>query len=308
MASVKKTKHELPERLKHELAESLAPDNNFISVKHFPNLGDIVSIMPALKRYWEITGKRIKFCQQIDTPSAYYPGASHPTVDANGQMVSLNQEMFTMMQPFMESQEYIHSFEVYKGQPINLDLDVIRDKVFVGMPNLMIQSWIMYAYPDLQCDISVPWVKLEGKCPIDILEQVKGKVILNFTERYRNHLIDYNFLKGYAPDLIFAGTEREHFLFCHKWQLNIPRLQVKDFLDYGYAIKNSRFLLGCQSFGWNICQSLHHPRIVELCRYAPNIQPFIGKDSFGFFHQVGAEWSFKELYNKTIVTVNKKAP
>lgn len=302
--------HDLPTRLELDLANTKALVNEWDirSVKHFPNPGDQIAVMPALKRYWELTGKKIRFLQMVDVPSAYYKGAVHPTTDSSGQMVSMNQEMFDMMKPLMESQEYIHSYEQYTGQKYDLDLDTIRGKVFVGMPNLMIQSWIMFAYPDLQIDLTNGWVFINDNCPKHILKQVKGKVILNFTERYRNHLIDYFFLKNYAPDLIFAGTDREHFLFCQKWQLNIPRLEIKNFLEYAYAIKNSRFLLGCQSFGWNLAQGMGHPRIVELCQFAPNVQPFIGKDSLGFFHQVGAEWSFRELYNKTISHVNKKAP
>lgn len=308
--TIPKSKYKFPTRLEADLATSAIHENEweFRRVKHFPNLGDQIAVLPALKRYWELTGKKIIFYQMIDVPSAYYPGAVHPTKDSSGANVSINEEMFNMMKPLMESQEYIHRYEKYTGQRYDLDLDNIRGKVFVGMPNLMIQSWIMYAYPDLQIDLTTAWMFLNGKCPRKILSQVKGKAILNFTERYRNHQIDYFFLKNYAPDLIFAGTEREHFLFCQKWQLNIPRLQVDNFLEYAYAIKNSRFLLGCQSFGWNICQALQHPRIIELCQFAPNIQPLIGKDSLGFFHQAGVEWSFRELYNKTINHTNKKAP
>lgn len=295
----------LPQRLENELAASIPQSSGFLTVKHFPNLGDQIAVLPSLRRYYELTGKKIKFCQLINVPSAYYQGATHPT-QHDGIMVSVNQEMFDMMKPLIESQEYIHSYEIYNGQSIDLDLDTIRGKVFVGMPNLMIQCWTMFAYPDLQADLSIPWIELTKKCPPHILKQVKGRAILNFTERYRNNLIDYNFLANYAPDLIFAGTEREHFLFCQRWKLNIPRLQVNDFLEYAFAIKHSRFLLGCQSFGWNVAQALHHPRIVELCQFAPNVQPFIGKDSLGYFHQVGAEWSFRELYKRSIGFCNKK--
>lgn len=278
---------------------------SFTSVKHFPNLGDQIAVLPACKRFYEITGKKIQFLQVLNTPAAYYAGATHPTTTADGTMVSMNESMFDMMKPLMESQEYIHSYEVYTGQKVDLNFDIIREQTFVGMPNLMIQSWIMYAFPDLQCDISKPWMMLNDECPDHILQQVNGKAILNFTERYRNHIIDYFFLKPYASNLIFAGTEREHWLFCQRWQLNIPRLEVSNFLEYAHAIKASRFILGCQSFGWNIAQALHQPRIVELCRFAPNVQPMIGEDSFGYFHQMPAEWSFRTMFEKTI---NKKAP
>ena len=278
----------------------LAEPELFTSIKHMPNLGDQISVLPACKKYWEVTGRKVMFMQMVNQPASYYNGATHPT-QKDGVMVSMNDKMFEMMTPLIEAQEYIHSYVKYEGQKVDLDFDVIRGKTFVGMPNLMLQSWIMYAFPDLACDLSKTWMEIPDLKNQSILNQVKGKVILNFTERYRNNVtvIDYFFLRNYTPDLIFAGTETEHYRFCNQWGLNIPRLEVNDFLEYAYAIKNSRFLLGTQSFGWNICQGIHHPRIVELCPYAANIQPMIGEDSFGFFHQVGVEYYFRFLYNKT---------
>lgn len=295
-----KNQKELPENLKRELAIQPPKESElFTRVKNFANLGDIISIMAALKRYWEVTKRRVILSQQVNQPGAYYPGAVHPTVDESGTNVCVNRPMFDMVKPLIESQEYIYKMEIYDGQHIDLDFDVIRGKTFVGMPNLMIQSWVMYAFPDLACDLSKAWIFLPEQKKHPIRKQVNGKCILNFTERYRSEPTDYAFLKKYSPDLIFAGTEREHFLFCNRWQLTIPRLEVKDFLEYAYAIKYSRFFMGNQSFGWNIAQAIHAPRIVELCRFAPNVQPMIGENSFGFFHQVGAEYYFRKLYNET---------
>lgn len=272
--------------------------NQTTSVKHLANLGDIIAVMPSLKKYYEVTGRKIKFCQQVNVPAAYYSGAIHPTTDETGIQVCVNNAMFEMIKPLIESQEYIESFEKYEGQKIDLDFDTIRGKTFVNMPNGMIQSWIMFAFPDLANDLANPWLFLNDKCPEKILKQVKGKVVINFTERYRNQVMDYFFLKEYMPDLIFAGTEREYWLFCNQWQLTIPRLEISNFLEYAYAIKECRFFLGNQSFGWNVAEAMKTPRILELCQYAPNCMPFVGQDSYGFFHQVGLGYYFRLLYNK----------
>jgi hypothetical protein len=275
-------------------------DEAFTSVKHLANLGDIIAVMPAIKKYHEITGRRIKFCQLINTPAAYYPGATHPTTNDSGQTVCVNDKMFEMMKPLVESQNYIHSFEKYEGQHIDLDFDVIRGKTFVNLPHGMIQSWIFYAFPDLATDLSKPWLTLNKKTPRKIEAQAANKIVLNFTERYRNHLIDYFFLKNYMPDLVFAGTEREHFLFCNRWQLTIPRLEVNNFLEYAQALRSCRFLLGNQSFGWNICEAQKTPRILEVCQFAVNCMPFVGEHSYGFYHQIGAEYYFRKLYGETM--------
>jgi hypothetical protein len=269
------------------------------SVKHMANPGDQIAVMPAMKKYFEATKKKIIFYQTVNAPAAYYPGAIHPTVNPDGVMVTTNDPMFKMMKPLIESQEYIYNYERYTGQHIDLDLDVIRSKTFVNLPHGAIQAWIVYAFPDLHFDLSKAWITLSGDCPKHIKKQVKGKVILNFTERYRNQVVDYFFLKKYAPDLIFAGTEKEHFLFCNRWNLNIPYLIVKDFLELAYALKEARFLLSNQSLCWNLAEGLKTPRILEICQYAQNCQPMIGEHSYGFFHQVGVEYYFRVLYSKT---------
>lgn len=296
-----KLKHSLSPRLESELASTpIIPtiEERYCRIKHSVNLGDIIAALPACKKYYEVTKNKIIFSQQVNQRAAYYEGAIHPTKDEQGNAVCVNEPMWKMMKPLVESQEYIHAFERYEGQQFDLDFDVIRGKTFVGLPNLMIQSWIMYAFPDLDINLANPWIHLPDVKNHPIKKQVNGRAIINFTQRYRNDQMDYYFLKSYSPNLIFAGTEQEHYLFCTRWNLDIPYLRVKDFLEYAYAIKYSRFLLGGQSFGWNIAQGLGTPRIIELCRYAPNCQPFVGENSVGFFHQVSLEYYVKTFFNK----------
>ncbi len=275
----------------------------YTTAKHSVNLGDLVACMGACKKYYEVTGRKIKMMQQKNMPAAYYPGATHPTTSPDGTMVTMNDFTFSMIKPLIESQEYIHSFEEYLGQKVDLDFNVFRGKTFVNMPHGAIQNWLPFAFPDLAFDLSKPWIRLTGKCPRNILKQVKGKVILNFTERYRNGILDYFFLKNYMPDLIFAGSETEYFKFCNQWQLTIPRLEVNNFLESAYALKESRFLLSNQSMLWNTAEALKTPRVLEVCQYAQNCINGVGEDSYGYFHQVGAEYYFRVMYNKTMKQV-----
>lgn len=294
--------HEIRPRLESELASSevIKPQVEYYTrVLHCVNPGDLVAAMGALKKYHDITKRKLIVSQSTNTLASYYQGAVHPTVNDKGENVCCNDYMWDMLKPLIESQEYIHSFEKYQGQKIDLDFNVIRGKTFVNLPNGAIQGWLPLAFPDLSFDLSKPWIFLDGECPTHIKEQVSGKIILNFTERYRNALTDYFFLQNYAPDLIFAGTDKEHFLFCNKWNLNIPRLEVNDFLELAYAIQESRFVLANQSMIYNICEAIKKPRILEICQYAQNCIFGIGEDSYGFFHQVGCEYFFKVLFNKT---------
>lgn len=273
------------------------PTDNFTRIKHMVNLGDIISSLAAVKKFYLATNRKVIYCQKINAPASYYQGAVHPTLN-DGVQVCLNKRMFDMVKPLIDCQEYIQNFEVYEGQQIHLDFDVIRGKTFVNMPKMMIQSWIMFAFPDLAIDLSKPWMTLPDKSH-PIQEKTKGKVVINFTERYRNHVMDYFYLKQYIPDLIFSGTEGEHWQFCNQYGLNIPLLEVDNFLELAYALKSAKFLLSNQSFIWNLASALGLPRTLELCDFAPNCQPFIGENNFGYYHQVGNEYYFRYLYNKT---------
>lgn len=290
-----------------EMALQIPIEGAVAHIKHSCNPGDIVASMIAIKRYYELTNRKTKFLQSINFKANYYHGAKHGTVDEKGQMVTLNKRLFDMIKPLVESQPYIDSFEQYDGQRIDIDFDVIRGKTFVNMPQGSIQGWLFYAFPDLAADISKPWLTLDPQRQ-QIEEVTKGKVILNFTDRYRNArvVLDYFFLRNYAPDLIFAGTETEHFQFCNQWGLHtIPLLETKDFLEVAYAVRGGRFLLSNQSFMWNLSTSLGTNRLLEVCDYAHNCMPFYGSDAdgkfnnLGFFHQAGLEYWFREMYKNT---------
>lgn len=299
MAKKKVINKALPERLNNELASNTIPVELYTTVKHSVNLGDLYAAMGAIKKYYDVTKRRVSVAQTINQVASYYQGAEHPTKNESGQPVCINLSMWEMAKPLIESQEYIHSFQKYIGQRIDLDFDVIRGKTFVNLPHGAIQGWLPLAFPDLAFDMSKAWIILNDKCPKKILKQVKGKVVLNFTERYRNQIIDYFFLKNYAADLIFAGTEKEHWLFCNQWGLTIPRLEVDNFLELAYALRESRFSMSNQSQMWNLAEAMKTPRILEICSFAQNCQPLVGEHSYGYYHQVGAQYYFKTLYNTT---------
>lgn len=286
-----------------------------VTVKHFCNIGDIVASLAAMKTLSEKTKRRVRYCQQLDVPATYYgENVVHPTIDDKGIQVMCNQKMFDMMRPLLLAQDYIEDMQVFNGQLINVDLDVIRKEKFVNLPNQAIQQWLFMAYPDMAYDLSKSWMEVGevdmtgcelfypelATAPIPFSEiNISDYCILNFTERYRNPHIHYYFLNKYKNGLIFAGTEREYLSYCQKWGLkNVPRLVVKDFLQLAYAIKNSRFIYGNQSFVWNCAEAMKSPRLLELCEFAPNCQPFIGEHSYGYLHQTAAEHYFKTLMTR----------
>jgi len=292
---------EVPDRFKRELASAdMTPIRGSAHFKHSVNIGDLYAAMGAMKEFYDSTGRKVILFQSTNTKAAYYPGASHPTVNSVGENVCMNEPMFEMVKPLVESQEYIDSMHPYNGQQIHVDLDVIRGKTKVNLPHGAIQGWISLAIPDLAFDMTKPWITLDKKtCPPHIRKQAKGKIILNFTERYRNTFIDYFFLKKFMPELAFIGTEKEYWLFCNQWQLSIPRIEVANFLELGHVLQESRFLLSNQSQGWNLAEAMKTPRILEICEFAQNCIHMVGKHSYGFLHQGGVEYYVRKMYNIT---------
>lgn len=261
--------------------------------KHMCNSGDLLAAMPAIKKYHELTGKKVIVCQQLNVPAQYPIGSKHPVTDEEGIFVCMNRKMLNMLIPLLLSQEYIGGVEEYVGQSVDIDLDTIRQKCFVNMPFGAIQSWVMLAYPDLATDLSKPWILVPA------WDKFKDKIIINFTDRYRNNIATYFFLKEYQEHLLFAGTQKERDNFCEQWKLDIELLHIGDFHDLAIIIKSARFFLGNQSMCWNLAEAMKTPRILELSLNAPNCIPFIGEDSYGFFHQIAVEHYFTLLFNKT---------
>ena len=300
-------------------AELKPTKNKTINVRHYCNIGDQIASLIALKRYYELTGKKSIYCQQLDVRARYYDGAIHPVLK-DGKQVMCNAAIWKMMVPLMKAQEYIADAQVYTGQPlgisedqevIGIDLTIIRQHIFVNLPNQAIQQWLFIAFPDIATDISKAWVKVPNKvnvsnCKLKYgrsfkkinLHSLSDKVLVNFTQRYRNEHMDYFYLKQYEDKLIFTGTETEHKLFCKTWGLKMPLLIVNDFLQLAYIMKRCKFILCNQSFCWNLAESMKIPRTLELCVGAPNCQAFIGEDSYGYLNQQGNVAYFMLLMSK----------
>lgn len=265
---------------------------NTTSYRHAVNSGDLIASLAGIRQIWKLNQKKAIIYQQLNVPAKYFNDANHPVKDRYGNTVCMSSGQLEMLIPLLKSQEYVEDVFVYMGQKVGVDLDVIRGQTFCNMPYGPIQKWVWMAFPDMACDLSEPWINVE---PSDV---GKGKIIINFTERYRNNTLHYFFLKEHEEDLVFAGTEQEAQSFCDQWGLSIPVLIVSDFLELAKIIKGSRFFMGNQSFCWNLAEAMKVPRILELCKEAPNCTSF-GPDGYEVFHQMPLEYYFETLFNKT---------
>ena len=266
---------------------------NFTPYLHNCNTGDLTGALAGIRQIYLNDGKKAVIYQQLDVPGEYYAGAIHSVKDEKGVQVTMNRKMFDMMRPLLLAQDYVEDFQIYIDQKPFVDLTLIRGRLNVNIPYGMLPSWTMLAFPDMAYDLAEPWIKVpEGG------DQFPEYIIINRTQRYTNERIDYSFLKDYDNEVIFAGTEAEHAKFCLECKVDLPRLVVDNFLELAQAIKSCRFFIGNQSFPWNLANAMGSPRILEMCSFAPNCQPFVGKDNYGFLHQRGLEHYFDLLYKK----------
>jgi len=256
---------------------------------HAGNIGDVWSAVPAMRQYFRSTGNKIILYLKRDQPAEYYEGATHPTKNDNGDMVCLNQKMIDMMIPLLKEQDFIEDAKTWNDEKIDVDLNGIR-VVNVGMPALSINRWTFYAFPDLACDLSKVWLQV----PMATKNFSRGKILITRTDRYTNQNADYSFLKPYEDDCLFIGTMREYNNFCMGFDLNIRKLNVENFLEYAQAIDQSKFFMANQTQGYQLCQGIFHPSVLEVSIYAPNVIP-IGREMYDFINQRGLEYYFHKL-------------
>src|SRR6478609_8097295 len=126
-----------------------------LSYKHGANPGDLIATLAGVRAL----GGPAMICQQLDVPAHYYNGAEHPT-KTDGVPVMMNRAMWQRMVPLLMAQDYIGGTGVWHGDIVDYDIDVIRAKTFVNLPNGAIQRWPWYIWPEMTCDLSEPWIRV----------------------------------------------------------------------------------------------------------------------------------------------------
>jgi len=240
-----------------------------ISFKHMGNAGDIIFALSGMKTLCNTLGVKARIFIWLDRPAYYYEGAYHPTRDMKGRQVTMNHYMFKMIKPLLEVVEFVEEVAIFEGQEIDVDLDRTHE-CNVNKPYGDIRRWYNYVHAGM-------WAYL-GEKIIDVEADVKGEpyVLVNRTERYINPMGSYAFLRNIGLAIIFAGTPEEY----ENFQKEVPEaryLEVDNFLELAGWIKGSQFFIGNQSMCFAIAEQMKHPRILEVCGFAPNVIPEGGR-------------------------------
>lgn len=264
------------------------------SFLHMGSIGDVWAAIPAMKKYYELRKRKVVLYLVNGQKAFYYEGATHPTVDPiTGDMVMLNENVISMMIPLLKEQEFISDVKIWSNQPIQINLNKMRD-TFVNMPNGCISRWQFYTWPELACDLSKVWLTV----PDTDKDFAKGKIIVTRTERYLNPQISYKFLKKYEDNILFCGTELEYQIFRLRYDLNIGRLIINDFLELAQALKQCKFHISNQTQAFQLSQGLKIPRMVELCSAAPNVIPY-GENAYDYYAQPACQYYVSILNGET---------
>lgn len=272
---------------------------------HAVNSGDMIASMAGMQHLWKKKKKKNIIYQRINMFGNYAMGYTHPLVNDNNpqELVTMNQKMFDMLRPLVLAQPYMEDLRVASGEKVDFDLHRIHAGVRVNMPWGQIQRWTWYVFPELACNLANPWIFVEPNDDINVSgvnkkhkRELKDCMIINFTERYRDTKMEYHFLRSYQNRLVFAGTEKEYRLFTSQWNLDVPYLQVNDFLELAQAIRGAKGLLGNASMCFNIAEAMKTPRILEVCPSAQNVIP-VGENAFDFQFLGSAEYFVDQILN-----------
>ena len=105
-----------------------------------------------------------------------------------GGNVYINEKIYKMLEPLLKSQEYLHKVEEYKNQEVDIDFDILRK-----LPINLLFDNLRYGFliTGIQPDIDIPYIS------VDPHNEIKKKIVILRSQRYKNHFISYKFLENY---------------------------------------------------------------------------------------------------------------
>lgn len=265
----------------------------YIKIKNSSPAGDLIAMLAGVKQICKDQDRKAIIYQRINMIGQGYEGAEHPYKDEKGNPVTMNMNTFLMLKPLLHAQEYIADYLIYHGEEVDMDFDKCRMEIFTNQPHGSLARYLFHVYPQCATDLDQTWLGINNGELSNILI---SKIVVNFTARYRNYLMDYHFLKDYEEELLFAGLPEERDAFCKQFGLQIQLLEVDDFLDLANIIDQCKFFIGNQSMCFWIAEGLKVPRMLELFPQAPNVIP-IGEDAYDYYHNDEARYYFNKLLN-----------
>ena len=252
--------------------------NKEINFLHSGHCGDLIYSFAVIKKL-SLTHKCNFYVGLNKTNKSYYK--NHPSGN-----IFINERMLNLLLPLLEKQSFLNLAKKHENEKIDVNLDLFRELPI----NYIFNSprWYFQITGE-QVDLSLPYMDAE-KHP-----EVKDKIIIHRTFRFRNEFINYKFLKD-SKELLFIGLEDE-FNDLKKDVPNLELYRPKDFYEVAQLIKSCKFFIGNMSVFYPIAEALKVPRLLEACPDFPVVQP-VGNDAYDFYFQPHFEKWFNFLDNK----------
>jgi hypothetical protein len=256
--------------------------NKQLNFNHSGNAGDIIYALPTIKKIHELVQVPVSLYLRPNQPLKVSHANNHPLGN-----VMLNDKVIEMLTPLINPQAYINYCGPLTNQQVDIDLDFFRAGI-VPQDKGNIAHWCGYI-TGVNPELWKKWLHVKPNSAFT------AEVIIARSERYRNTLIDYSFLKKYSK-LKFIGVEAE-FKNIRQYIPHIEWVQVTDFLEMAEIIAGCKFFIGNQSFPFSIAEALKVPRILEVSLEVINVIPE-GENGYDFLFQDHFETLVGDLYNQ----------
>jgi hypothetical protein len=238
---------------------------NKVAFRHSFNAGDVIYSLWSVKKFCLDNNVKADYYQHLNKMTHHEEG--HPTRTKEMVMVTLNNYMYDMMKPLIESLPFIDKFLPWQGEQA-VNLDRIRE-ININLPFGDIRKWYGYAYPDMQVDIGSELFGLE-EVGGQWLPEYRDAVVINRTTRYRNDVINYGFLQRIKNPIYFVGALEEYADMLN-WVPKAKYVKVKNFKELASVIASSKLFIGNQSFCFALAEAMKSPRVLEVSPKYPNV-------------------------------------
>lgn len=165
---------------------------------------------------------------------------------------------------------YIKSVGLWKGEPIDYNLDIIVQRVVEtirrgpgGKQPLTDICLEAFGLPLHHRD--EPWITGVPECV------PRQDVLINRTARYRNDGFPWPAVLARYPQAVFVGFENEYDDFQSRFG-PIPRVKTDNVLELAMVVSGCRLFVGNQSLALWLAEAMKKPVVVECWkRYASNV-------------------------------------
>lgn len=251
------------------------PRNGVLHVKHSGNIGDIVYAIPCMLA---LAGDaRIHLHLQVGQP-AFYGKMHHPLGN-----VMLNEKVVKLLQPLLLQQDYIAGCDVWNGERMDADLDLVRRYPLL-LDRGNIARWYFQVFA-VNYDLNRAWLQVKPDASL------RDTILVARSHRYHTPGIDYSFLNDY-PKVGFVGLPDEYALM-KKVLPRLAYLPSADFLDLAGKVAGCGLFIGNQSFPFALAEALKVRRLLEVYFRTPNVTVY-GGEGYDFCFQPQFEQLVRE--------------